>query len=443
MLILCNVQDLLCVHYPLLQIKGKLIPFCGCSEVVVRTDRVLDSHFWRLCGSNFKAFAPLRLGWNRVECSCKHFSIHCRLCYSPAPDSFNVVQPLYVVCSDGNGSFQNENGYNSGSPESAVRRIGFAVQLLQSLTAESFFSEYGQRYTFACNEDRAELICRLHRSRLTCTEIYSSQPIDVWSKLARELCNAYPQAFMNTKWIAFMADTRYTAPESQSNLTYQELSKFAKAHFALGAGGLALLGTATLHAWPEDLGSLNTALWNTRRIDHSTVMDDTAYRHTYWAAFATGLGSVWHELGHCLGLDHSLEGIMNRGGDDVHLCIAFPPTGSTCGHGCDKLGPMVSTSDVDFIPLRLNPRPPMPTVLQHERCILRHQPEAADTDRPSAAFNPWSLCHSIWHQGSAFWGHEQIVKLLKSRWIVCASSVAKGNDYVSMKRKVTVDACPT
>lgn len=47
-------------------------------------------------------------------------------------------------------------------------------------------------------------------------------------------------------------------------------------------------------------------------------------RHTFWAAFSTGLGAVWHELGHCFGLGHTAFGIMNRGGDDVNLCLGFP-----------------------------------------------------------------------------------------------------------------------
>lgn len=56
--------------------------------------------------------------------------------------------------------------------------------------------------------------------------------------------------------------------------------------------------------------------------------------HTFWAAFSTGLGSVWHELGHCFGLDHYLHGIMNRGCDDIHLCIGFILPGLCCVHGC-------------------------------------------------------------------------------------------------------------
>ncbi len=49
---------------------------------------------------------------------------------------------------------------------------------------------------------------------------------------------------------------------------------------------------------------------------------------TYWANYTTALGTMLHELGHCFDLDHTREGIMRRGGDDLNLLLAFPPVGA-------------------------------------------------------------------------------------------------------------------
>ncbi|KAF8566057.1 hypothetical protein P879_03305 [Paragonimus westermani] len=418
---LWNAHDLLHVCYPLFQLKGKLDPFCGCVQIVVSVDRLSTSTCWNLCHSLFKAFVTLFPGCNLVRISCQHFWVELRLVYEFLHKPERVVQPIYVVCCDESGTFQTATDSPSCNLESALRRIGFGIRLLQTLTAESLYSEYGKRCTFLCTEDPnyesvAQVPCRLHRSNFTQLEVYTAAPKVIWSKLARELRSTYPDQFEATIWIAFMACTRYEAPLSENReLMYEEMQRMAKANFALGAGGLALLGTATLHAWPEDLDSLTRALSDTRRLQHMGVMDDTAYRHTFWAAFATGLGSVWHELGHCFGLDHSPIGIMNRGGDDVHLCLGFPPLGSCCGSGCEHSErPSVSAS------LSLNPPTPLPTAIQFQRYTLLYQPLSNTVKQLSTRVNFWAPCHSLWHQGSAFWGSTHVAKLLRSPWIVVA-----------------------
>lgn len=198
------------------------------------------------------------------------------------------------------------------------------------------------------------------------------------------------------------------------------MSNYTKANYALGTGGLALIGTGTLHAWPENLDELSVVLRDTRRLDSTDTMDDTAYRHTFWAAFATGLGAVWHELGHCFGLNHSIDGIMNRGGDDVHLCMGFPPPGSHCPDGCEdpptnEFPGSIAENGIhsQFIsPKRL------PTVAQFHQCTLFEPPA---TEPTSSVKSSWGTCYSLFHHGSAFWGVEHIQKLLQSPWITRAS----------------------
>ena len=48
--------------------------------------------------------------------------------------------------------------------------------------------------------------------------------------------------------------------------------------FPTGGGGLALLGTGTLHTWSDSLVNLVPRLTDDTLIDKSLLMDDSAYR---------------------------------------------------------------------------------------------------------------------------------------------------------------------
>ena len=46
----------------------------------------------------------------------------------------------------------------------------------------------------------------------------------------------------------------------------------------LGGGGLALLGSGTLHTWAKNIEELPSRLTDVRKIDKTKFMDDSAYR---------------------------------------------------------------------------------------------------------------------------------------------------------------------
>lgn len=171
---LWNAYDLLCVHYPLFQLKGELTPFCGCTQISVDSDHSFASRkSWYLSNALFKVFIYLHFGLNLVRLSCKHFCVHVRLIYDAPPNGTYVVQPVYIICSDDDGSFQTPVGTSPGTISGAFKRIGLGMRLLQSLTAESFYVEFGKRYTFTCINSAGDtesdflVPCYLHRSTMT------------------------------------------------------------------------------------------------------------------------------------------------------------------------------------------------------------------------------------------------------------------------------------
>ena len=89
-----------------------------------------------------------------------------------------------------------------------------------------------------------------------------------------------------------------------------------------GGGGLALFGTGCLWTWPTQLAEVQRQLQNQEMVDQDVVMNDSGYRNTVGGGYATTLGSVLHELGHCFDLGHSLEGIMARGFDDIDTALS-------------------------------------------------------------------------------------------------------------------------
>ncbi len=101
-----------------------------------------------------------------------------------------------------------------------------------------------------------------------------------------------------------------------------------------------------------------------------------------------------HELGHCFDLDHSVNGIMQRGGDDINMLFAFPPRHKDLALHSNKR-------------YELNQKQDTLSVFQISTVIMLEEEAAIEKDLTiPQGNNDWGCCDSITETGHAFWGTE-------------------------------------
>ena len=145
------------------------------------------------------------------------------------------------------------------------------------------------------------------RSEATGDSLRSREPRALWEGLDGEMARAFDYGV--DKVAGVMAFARFD-PRSRTNLGEADL----------GAGGLALVGGDSMRRWPTTLAEIPRLFADGSPIDPATEADLTGLRGTAWAATATGMGSLLHELGHTFGLGHSADvrSAMLRGFDALN-----------------------------------------------------------------------------------------------------------------------------
>ncbi|VDO04887.1 unnamed protein product [Rodentolepis nana] len=410
---LLNVKHNDIVDYPLFLLKGVLACSSGCHPIITTVNKctVFRNSSKLAIEVPFKALIPIRIGENDIKISCSHAAYYLTIKRAPPNDNRSYIRCIYVVFDSHEGSFQAPKDVPFGI-ESACHRLGLAARLLQTLTAETIYSETGHRRTFifagdlpsshylprtSASYSSAAVWCV--KSKLNYLEAQRLPPIELWEHIGRELDGLFPEDRNKAKWLTVISCTEYRPLVGVETipLSHEEAISRTKGYCALGAGGLALLGSGTLYTWPEKIEDLEFCLTNAQKVDRRKFLDDSALRFTYWANYTTALGTMLHELGHCFDLDHTPRGIMRRGGDDLNLVLAFPPP-------------------INGSPLCLKGV----TTNLRGLSIFRYKEvtfyENALTDCRDASVTRWGNSATIDDVGEAFWGTEIAQFLSVHRW---------------------------
>ncbi|XP_014276271.1 uncharacterized protein [Halyomorpha halys] len=302
-----NFNDYDSVNYRLVLLQGIVhLNNSDCNKI---SGNVLCSSLgtlvtWPVYNGQFKCLAQLTPGLNEVKLTYEsalkslfiNFEVH---------DTDQCVVPVYFIPKDHDGRFQSAQDVDNDE-ESAIARIGFGMLMIQSLFAEILAERNFPRKSFQLETDLFEKVpqCRLFKSTLTVDEVVKMNDEELWEEVGRELMMS-DLGSEKRKFVCFISCTLWNGNK-------------VLADPALGGGGLALLGSASLHTWPNSLAETVTSLTNEKKLEPH-LLDNSCFRGTYCGAFATSLGSAAHEMGHIFNLGHTRSGLMSRGFDNAHL----------------------------------------------------------------------------------------------------------------------------
>ena len=299
-----NLSDGEVVGFPLLVISGRATG--KPSQVTVTLQG--QSRNWPAAESFYRALVQLNPGDNEIRLSAPdHPDTVIRVRYSPA-QAPRRLRLLYVLSSDGDGSFQAPPG-EPCDRVSAVRRIAMAGRLHQTAIAEMLHNAGQPRKSFCleCTAD-GSVDVGVVRLPLTTRQIHTMAGLQIWLELYQYMQKTDP-AFSDRKYLAFLSMTQFDAG-----------TRKVIAHTALGGGNLALYGGGNLHTWPQSFDEIVSRFSDVRVVSDFGLYDDSALRGTFWANCTTGLGASLHELGHVFGLAHSgvSTDLMERGFDHIN-----------------------------------------------------------------------------------------------------------------------------
>lgn len=235
-----------------------------------------------------------------------------------------VVRFYYQKCIDADTEgFDAPPGVDN-SDQTAIDKIRFNALIMQMMTAEMFHDAGLPRRTFAMEfaADGLPMVRPLTSTftNATARSIHDQDLI----RLVHEDIDAYgldTHDELEFKHAVILGCSKYN-PATQK----------PEGHTALGGERVGVFGSCGLHTWPRHLGDLTSCCLNNNKVDTTRLMDDSCYRGTFWANYATGIGAFLHELGHTFGLGHSDTGIMGRGFDDLNRLLCAYEIEPHCGN---------------------------------------------------------------------------------------------------------------
>ncbi|XP_062138429.1 uncharacterized protein LOC133847419 [Drosophila sulfurigaster albostrigata] len=310
------LQDADQVEHSLLLVKGHLQPSCTSAKQLKATLTLRQQEQEQLTqlttAGEFKLLFDLGESDTAAECElhlcCCNAQRRVQFRYQPRRSTYRV-QPLLLLCED-----ENEQ-----CVEDLCACIDLNLRLVQCIYAHKLSAAgFGNR-TFTLNG-----ACCVFRSQLSCATARDCVEDELWQRFASEILSSddWGQQ-LHLKFVAFISCTRYdgAAVAASGDYSYANIRRHLQAHAALGGGGLALFGTGHFYAWPRHFNQIGDCIRSSRRVDVASQPDESNYRRSYGGVYASTLGAVCHELGHCFDLGHTQEGVMGHGFDYLNRVL--------------------------------------------------------------------------------------------------------------------------
>ena len=241
----------------------------------------------------------------------------------------------------------------------------------------------------------------------------------LWAKLGRELLASEVGDKRKTKYLAILSSTRYVNKKHIVPFSHAHALSLTRGQVTLGGGGLALAGSACLWTWPTSVAEVQKTLRDTTPINSREMLDDSAYRGTVGGCYATTLGSVLHELGHCFDLGHTESGIMERGFDQLDMLLtvgeAAKVVKQSCGRRLAPCGGEVEEEEEGEEEVREEHTAPRFTIVRRSSGVSRYLEDYQQRRRGEVATRVGGDCR---------WGRSAGLILSRQPWLRPRSEVA-------------------
>lgn len=288
-----------------------------CSNEFIKIKRTNDGGCRKIAvfGRSFKHLISLIPDCdNNFELQYCNFSLGITLSHKSSENKFFVVQPLYIINENSDGTFQSDND-DENKAKNALDKINLAMKLAQCVFSTKFNESMQLELSYILQP------CEVFRSRLNIDDARKMSQWSLYDAVASEIVEQKGfEACSHTKFVGFMSCTKFDGLASGEEYSYANMKAKTHANPALGGGFLCLMGSGCFYSWPNRIEDVADALSSKKSIDLSKLLDDSNYRRTYGGCFATTLGALVHELGHCFDLAHTETGLM---GNDVDFMNRF------------------------------------------------------------------------------------------------------------------------